>query len=159
VGFLTKSEWKVFFHSSWKTFRSQFESTLRDLKKHRDLLSDEKITVTILEVRELRSSMESKLSELSRQLQHMQLADEDSAVLQRQEELEKKRSFIIGKLDAPNHAYDLDRASAERRGSSTGNWILDNPTFLEWSDTSSPGHCMLHVHGSPGTGKLRECCR
>ena len=149
---LTWLEWKAFFHSSWKTFKSQFGSTLRDLQRYRDLLSDEKITATIIEVQKLRQSMESKLGELSRQLQDLQLAGDDDAMLRKREELEQKRRFVLEKLDAPNHADDLERASMERRGSPSGEWILGNSTFLEWSDMSSLEHRTLHVHGSPGTG-------
>jgi hypothetical protein len=143
----------MFFHSSWKTFRSQFGSTLRNLKKYRDLLSDEKITATILEVQELRQSMESKLSELSRRLEYLQLADEESSVLEKNEEAVKKRSFVLAKLGAGDYAYDLEKASAERRCSPSGDWILEEPVFLEWLNTTSADRQILHVHGSPGTGQ------
>jgi hypothetical protein len=151
--FLTlAAEWKVFFHASWKTFRSHFGSALRDLKKYRDLLSDEKITATIIEVQELRQSMEWKLGELSRQLQNLHLVDEDTAALRREEELFKKRCFVLEKLGAPDHVYDLEKASAERRGTQFGDWLISHPSFWEWSDPSTPVHRTLHIHGSPGTG-------
>ena len=129
---------------------------MRDLKKYRDLLSDEKITATILEVHKLRQSMEDKLSELSRQVQDLQLEDEDSAAIRRQEELDKRRRFVLERLDGPDTTTELEKASGERRGTHSGEWILGDAAFQEWLNFSKPESRMLHLHGSPGTGQDNE---
>ncbi|KAK0728767.1 hypothetical protein B0T26DRAFT_869746 [Lasiosphaeria miniovina] len=152
--------WKTAFHSSWKTFKSRFGGTLTDLKRYRDLLSDEKITATIIEVRESRQSMEEfhqsmkgKLDEPSRNLQELHIGDRESEELRCREQLDKKRQFVLSKLDAPDYYSDLERASNEQRGTTSGERIFSHPTFQQWMDMSTVEHRSLYLHGIPGTGK------
>ncbi|KAK4209150.1 hypothetical protein QBC37DRAFT_378333 [Rhypophila decipiens] len=143
----------IAFHSSWRTFKTQFGGTVKDLKKYRDLISDEQITATILEVQELGQSMEERMDELSRQLEHLQVDVDQSFAMRHREQLDKKRQFVLSKLDPPAFKADFERASKERRGTPSGSWILDNVTFQDWTDVTCSKHQTLYVNGSPGTGK------
>lgn len=145
------------FHSAWKTFHTKFATTLQKLKRYWDLLSDEKITATILEVQDLRVSVEDKLDELARKVQDLHIDDNESAALKYQEQLEKKRQFVLSKLDAPDYEYDFERASEERQGTSSGNWVLENETFQGWVDVTTSENRTLYVHEIPGTGKSLAC--
>ncbi|KAM7203083.1 hypothetical protein V8F33_002431 [Rhypophila sp. PSN 637] len=149
----SRPNWKIAFHSSWRTFKTHFGGTVKDLKRYRDLISDEKITATILEVQELGQSMEERMDELSRKLEHLQVDVDQSSAMQHREQLDKKRQFVLSKLDPPTFEDDFERASKERRGTPSGSWILDNATFQDWADVTCSKHRTLYVNGSPGTGK------
>ncbi|KAM7210934.1 Ankyrin repeat-containing domain protein [Rhypophila decipiens] len=149
----SRPNWKIAFHSSWRTFKTQFGGTVKDLKKYRDLISDEKITATILEVQELGQSMEERMDELSRQLEHLRVDVDQSFAMRHREQLDKKRQFVLSKLDPPAFEDDFERASKERRGTPSGSWILDNATFQDWADVTCSKHRTLYMNGSPGTGK------
>ena len=140
------------FHSAWKTFKAHFGSSLKNLKRYRDLLSDDKITATIIEVKSLRQSMEEKLDELSRKVEGLHIVDHETEALRHRELVDKKRQVVLSKLDAPDYRYDFEKACKERRGTSSGDWILGHPAFQEWAkmDTSDPR--TLYLHGIPGTG-------
>lgn len=140
------------FHSSWTTFKTRFGGTVRELKKYRDLLSDEKITATILEVQELRQSMEEKLDEISRKVDDLQINADESAAFRYREQVDNKRQFVLKKIDPPDYECDFERASKERQGTGSGNWLLGHATFQEWVDPTSPNHWGLYVSGIPGTG-------
>lgn len=149
--------WKVAFHSSWKTFRSQFNETLTKLKRHRDLLSDEKITAAIFEVRDVAQSVQSvedKLDEMSRQLEQLHISVNDKATLQHKQHLEEKRKFVFSKLDAPEYHVDLERAFKKRKGGNYGDWVLADHTFREWVElTGTHDKRWLYLNGIPGTGR------
>ena len=144
--------WRTLFHSSWRTFRTKFSGDLARLKRHRDLLSDEKITATILDVGDFRESVEEKLNELSRKLQDLHLEDEEREHLRRRQQLDHKRQFVLSKLDPPNYQYDYGEAMKQRHGSSSGDWILQDSTFQAWGDPVENGHKKLYLSGIPGAG-------
>lgn len=45
-------------------------------------------------------------------------------------------------------------ASEDRNWSSSGSWVLSNPTFQQWSDRNTKGHGILYLNGIPGAGEL-----
>lgn len=153
------SGWKTVFHSSWRTFTTHFGPIFSKMKRHRDLLSDEKITATILEVQDMRESMEDKLQELSRRLEELHLSTDEDRVLQQRERLDKRREFVFSKLGAPVYQNDFERASRERHQTSSGDWILNDDTYKKWIDTTSLEHRTLYLNGIPGTGEWLFICQ
>ncbi|KAK4225967.1 hypothetical protein QBC38DRAFT_510751 [Podospora fimiseda] len=130
----SRSNWRLMFQSFWKTFQNKFGGTLAKLKRHQQLLSDEKITAAIFEVRDLRQSVEDNLGDQKKQL-------------------EDKRQFVISKLDASGYHADLEFAFKQRGGGEYGDWILSNNTFQDWVEIGSmeDGVKTLYIHGIPGT--------
>lgn len=145
--------WKTIFHSSWRTFSTRFGPTLNNLKRHRDLLSDEKLTAAIVGVQDFRQSIEDKLHELSRKVQDLHLDNDKSRTLQDQEQLERQRQFVLSKLNPPDYHYDFERASKERQITPSGDWILNDTTYKKWTDTTNMEHRTLYLNGIPGAGQ------
>lgn len=129
------------------------------MKRHRDLLSDEKITATIFEVQDMRESMEDKLQELSRRLQQLHLSTDEDKVLQQRERLDKRREFVFSKLGAPDYQSDFERASKERHETPSGDWILNNDTYQKWINAASKEYNTLYLNGIPGTGEWLFNCQ
>ncbi|KAH6632698.1 hypothetical protein F5144DRAFT_574952 [Chaetomium tenue] len=145
--------WKTAFHSSWKTFKTHFGPILTKLKRHRDLLSDEKITTLLTEVNDFRQSFEDKFDDLSRQVLKLHLDNHDEESLRHQEALDRKRQFVVSKLDPPDYAFDLERAFNERGVSTSGDWLRTDPAFCQWTDLTAMDPRALFLNGIPGTGK------
>lgn len=125
---------------------------MNKLKRHRDLLSDEKLTAAIVELQDLRQSMEDKLDELSRKLQGLHLEDEENGALRHREQVDRQRQLVLSKLDAPSFQHEFEKASRERQNTPSGNWILGHRTYKEWTDMKKTEHKTLYLNGSPGTG-------
>ncbi|KAK4165547.1 hypothetical protein QBC43DRAFT_315446 [Cladorrhinum sp. PSN259] len=153
----SRPHWKTVFHSAWKTFRSQFGDVLIKLKRHRDLLSDEKLTTAVLEVQKLGQSVgsvEDKLDHISRRLAALQLSADKDTVIRLKRDLDEKRKFVFSELDPPDYESDLDKAWKERQSGSAGDWIFENETFKQWAQsTNNPEVLTLYLNGIPGTGK------
>lgn len=144
------------FHSAWKTFRTQFGRTLASLKRHHDLLADEKITATILEIRDLDQPvqpLEDKLDGMSRRLEGIHISVDESAILRQKQQLNDKRRLVLTSLDPPDYHNDLENTSKERGVGSSGNWILNNDTFKEWVEMAGVENRTLYLNGIPGTGR------
>ncbi|KAH6848231.1 hypothetical protein B0I37DRAFT_309598 [Chaetomium sp. MPI-CAGE-AT-0009] len=149
----SRPHWKTAFHSSWKTFKTQFGPVLTKLKRHRDLLSDEKITALLAEVNGFRQSFEDKFSELSRQMLKLHLDNSDEESLWHHEALDRKRQFVLSKLDPPDYSSVLERAFNERGVSTSGDWLRADAAFRQWTDLTTMDPRALYLNGIPGTGK------
>ncbi|KAF2968408.1 hypothetical protein GQX73_g5171 [Xylaria multiplex] len=157
----SRPAWKTLFHSSWKTFKTRFGPIVNSLKRHRELISDEKLTIAISEVRDFRSevqgsrkSLEEKLEALSKQMKQLQLTEKEEGTQKLQEQRSRRLQFVLNKFDAVDCQGDLEHARRERRyHSSSGDWIFDHPLFKEWSDLTITRNSTLHLNGSPGSGK------
>jgi len=147
--------WQTAFHSAWRTFKTQFGPVLTKLKRHRDLLSDEKLTATIADVHHSVQTVEDKIDELSRHLQRLHVVDDDQAARRHREDVDGKRQFVLSKLDPPDYHFDLERASNERWNSASGDWLEADPAFAQWVDTTMTQSRALYLTGMPGTG---TCC-
>ena len=60
--------WETVLRSAWKTFETSFKPILDSLKRHRTLLSDEKLTAAIAEIQDIRQFNVTRFNELSQQL-------------------------------------------------------------------------------------------
>jgi hypothetical protein len=160
--------------SAWKTFETNFKPILDSLKRHRILLSDEKITAAISEIQDIRQlavtrfdeqsaqsgtrfdelsqQLHSRFQEISEQLYKSKKMSADKEAREQQEALRQQKRFIAGKLGPPDYEADQHRAS-EQRFPASGDWILKDPSFLNWIDPRNSSHSTLFLHGIPGSGK------
>jgi hypothetical protein len=146
------------FHSSWKTFRTRFGPIIGSLKRHRELISDEKLTIAISEVRDFREVVEEKLEALSKQMKELQLEEKEERTLKLQDQHSRRLQFVLNKLDVADSQSDrdLEHARRERRHHiSSGDWIFDHPLFKEWADLTTSRNSVLYLSGIPGAGPLR----
>ena len=147
--------WKAVFQSSWRTFTTQFGPILNRLKRHRDLLSDEKMTAVALEVIDMRDSIESRIQQLVEDVQKLHLDDEDKA-LKQQESFHKRLEFVHSKLGVVDYQLDFQQASRERQNTPSGDWILQYSVYKSWVATTDKDG-IIYLSGIPGAGK--ECLK
>lgn len=166
--------WRTFIGSAWKTFEMNFKPILDSLKRHRSLLSDEKLTAAIIEIQEIRQlavtrfndqstqsctrldelsqQIDTRFHELSRQLYENQKRLNEKETRESQEILHLQRRVVAEKLKPPDYESD-QRLVSEQRFSASGDWILNDPNFSKWIYSDDPSYSMLYMHGIPGAGK------
>ncbi|KAI1196743.1 hypothetical protein F5X97DRAFT_202231 [Nemania serpens] len=157
----SRPAWKTVFYSSWKTFKTKFGPILNNLKRHRELISDEKLTIAISEVRDFRSEvqdtrkfLEEKLEALSKQMKQLQLEEKEESTQKLQEQRSRRLQFVLNKFDVADYQRDLEHARREhRRHINSGKWIPDHPQFKEWADLTITRNSTLYLNGIPGSGK------
>ena len=125
------------------------------LKRHRDLLSGEKLIAAVTDVHQSVQVVEDKVNTLSRHLQHLYLVDDEEISLRHREDLVRKRQFVLSKLDPPDYLYDLEKASNERHDPTSGDWLLADTTFGIWADVTTMEPRDLYLNGIPGSGRFQ----
>ena len=169
---LTVTGWKVLFHSTWKTFKTQFDPILKSLERHRTMLSEEKLTAVMEElqaqglaaqqrlngvvVESQRSSqcIQDKLDRLGRELQDQAQMDAKKDLIAHKNHLLEQYRIVESKLDAPNCYEDFEIASRKRFQSTSGNWILSYPMVSDWINFNSDDHRKIYLSGIPGAGAI-----
>jgi len=166
--------WETVLKYAWKTFESSFKPILDSLKRHRALLSDEKLTAAIAEIQVVRRLAVTRFNEQSAQLDtrfyelqqelHNRFQDLTKRWYESQEKLVKKeaeerqealrlqRRIIAEKLGPSDYEADQQRAS-EQRFPTSGEWILKDASFLNWLESRDQSNCILYMSGIPGAGK------
>ncbi|RYP45906.1 hypothetical protein DL768_007810 [Monosporascus sp. mg162] len=120
----SRPAWKAVFHSAWKTFKTKFGPVLSNLKRHRDLISDEKLSIAISEVTDMRTSVEDKLDAMSRRIAEIKADEDQDRELRARNTNYRKRKHLLDILDPPNHRSDFDRACDQHETSSSQEWIF-----------------------------------
>ncbi|KAF2684142.1 hypothetical protein K458DRAFT_279973, partial [Lentithecium fluviatile CBS 122367] len=169
--------WDTVLRSAWKTFETSFKPILDSLKRHRALLSDEKLTAAIAEIQnthqlavtkfnEQSAQSNTRFDELSQQV-HNTFQELSKRLYENQEKLAQKedkeqqqamhlqRCIIKDKIRPPDYEAD-QRLASEQRFSVSGDWILKDPSFLNWLHSQNPSCGTLYVHGMPGAGKVHN---
>ena len=150
--------------SAWKTFETSFRPIIDSLKRHRALLSDEKLTAAIAEIqgvhqlteikiKNLSDQIDARITDVSRQVHEAQKVLSGMEATQRQNELHHQRQIVEEKLGAPDYG-NAHFYAANKRFLDSGNWILDNQQFQKWFHSSTPADNILYIHGMPGAGML-----
>ncbi|RSL61425.1 hypothetical protein CEP54_006268 [Fusarium duplospermum] len=145
--------WKSLFRSTWKTFETQFRPILKNLERHRVMLSEEKLTAVMEETQKQGQSIEDKLDRLNKDWQERDRRNAERELASHREHLNQQRSIVQNKIDSPDFQDDHEFASQKRHQSTSGNWILNHPLLLEWFEISSKVNRKIYLSGIPGAGK------
>ena len=127
--------WKKLFHSSWKTFRTQFQYILNSLSRHKSLIENQA------------SLVEYEQSKLAR-------LEEENSFKEMAEAEKKRRSLAVtDKIRPPNSRIDQEKAKEARQEyPQSGKWILRHAFLRDWMDLNCPNAPLLWVNGIPGAG-------
>ncbi|KAH7117462.1 hypothetical protein EDB81DRAFT_244147 [Dactylonectria macrodidyma] len=126
----SRPAWKTVFHSSWKTFRTRYGPIISSLKRHRELISDEKLTIAISEVRDSREFVEENLEALSKQMKERQL-EEKEGTLKLQKQRSQRLQFVLNKFDVADCQRDLEHAQEQHALSERHSWSRQNHSYLK----------------------------
>lgn len=145
--------WKAVFHSSWRTFKSQFGPILSSFKRHQQLLAEEKLTALMSEVQDLRQHAGEKFQCLENEINARYTRDSERELAELEETSYRQRSMVQRKLNAPNFLKDHEHASQMRQTGGSGNWVLVNPKFQEWVELDTFSSKSFFLNGIPGAGE------
>ncbi|RYP40562.1 hypothetical protein DL767_001562 [Monosporascus sp. MG133] len=149
----SRPAWKAVFHSAWKTFKTKFGPLLSNLKRHRDLISDEKLSIAISEVTDMRTSVEDKLDAMSRRIAEIKADEDQDKELRARNTNHRKRKHLLDILNPPNYRSDFDRACDRHETSSSQEWIFGHALVESWLDLNQSSTKRIFLHGIPGAGK------
>ncbi|QYS97700.1 hypothetical protein H0G86_004921 [Trichoderma simmonsii] len=148
--------WKRLFDYAWPTFKTRFNPIIDNLKRHRALLSDEKLTVVIEEIQESRDvakiTQQQLFSDIKKQLDEIKQSLKEKDIEHRDCVLREKY-FLVSKLEPPEYDADQHRAYSQRDVPSSGDWILEDPRFKNWVNGNTRTESVLYLNGMPGSGK------
>ena len=127
--------WKKLFHSSWKTFRTQFQYILSSLSRHKSLIENQ---ASLLDYEQ------SKIARVAAKNSFEEIAEAEK----------KRRSLAVtDKIRPPNSRIDQDKAKETRQEyAESGKWILRHAFLRDWIDLNRPNLPFLWVNGIPGAG-------
>ncbi|KAG4435756.1 hypothetical protein IFR05_008770 [Cadophora sp. M221] len=145
--------WKSVFHSSWRTFKSQFGPIMSNFKRHRQLLADEKTTALMSEVQDLRHHAEERFDSLESELNARHVREVEKEIAELEETRQRQRHIIQRKLDAPDSLKDHEHACSMRDLGDSGDWIIRDSKYQEWAELDTCTSKWLYVNGIPGAGK------
>ncbi|KAK6857173.1 hypothetical protein PG995_007360 [Apiospora arundinis] len=172
--------WRACFDSIWKTFRTRFTPILESLKRHRALLMDERLNAVMLGIKNGRDQtlvtltksadqssanfvkLEDKVADL-----YTKLSSQVYGLVQSSEKIDKalqrdlpcqEMNTMLNKLNPSGYMADQQTALQSCHKKS-GDWIFQNPTFLDWLQSKALPDCVLFIHGMPGAGKTSLASR
>ncbi|OQV09949.1 WD domain-containing protein [Cladophialophora immunda] len=127
--------WILLFETGWKSFELRFESILKDLAYHRDLVDREACSFDLVEAERSRQKIDEEISkaEDDRESSHLQ------AVLS---------WLCVDELSQNDILWRLK----EKRSDGTCDWIFKNSQYQHWvkNDSKTP---WLWLTGIPGSGE------
>jgi hypothetical protein len=151
---LTVLGWKVFFHSAWKTFKTQFDPILKSLERHRVMLSEEKLTAVMEETKKQGQSIQDKFDQLNKEWQERDQKNIERDLIAHQNQVDQQYRTVESKIDAPDYHEDYEIASQKRFQSTAGHWILSHPLLSEWLELNSNSNRKIFLSGIPGAGAI-----
>jgi hypothetical protein len=97
--------------------------------------------------------IEEVYTKLSSQIYDLHQSSTETAVRQQRDIPLQHIKSIINKLEPPEFEADQFSALSSWHHES-GNWILENTTFLKWTGSKALPDSVLFIHGMPGAGML-----
>ncbi|OMP84370.1 Vegetative incompatibility protein HET-E-1 [Diplodia seriata] len=128
--------WKQLFHATWKTFRSKFEPTLSNLRRHKSLLETESNLLFLQQYQVDRQKIQVQFENIELQAEH-------------------NRKITINNWLSPAESESDYRAASSARleNPNSCRWILQEEKMKRWLDPKYPLKPLLWVNGKPGAGK------
>ncbi|KAK4064835.1 uncharacterized protein Triagg1_8834 [Trichoderma aggressivum f. europaeum] len=146
--------WKRLFDYAWSAFKTRFNPIIDNLKRHRALLSDEKLTVVIEEIQESRDvaniTQQQLSSDIKKQLDEIKQSLKEKDI-EKRDSLLKERHHLVTKFEPLEYNADQHRAYSQRDVPCSGDWILEDPRFKSWVNGGTQS--VLYLNGMPGSGK------
>ncbi|KAF3933487.1 hypothetical protein ABW19_dt0206929 [Dactylella cylindrospora] len=143
----------VFARNIWKTFQSDFGSTIEKLKRHKQNLDEQIKLIHTMHLEKLVTDVGALVDGMgeikNRQTEHIEYNLNIQMSSFQQITLDQRVS-IMNWVSNSDPAVDFVR-EASRRVKSSGQWLLRTPAFLDWSTSSD--NRILRIVGCPGSGK------
>ncbi|KAF8859961.1 PLU-1-domain-containing protein [Acephala macrosclerotiorum] len=148
--FFRRRAWQSLFLSLWKDFESRFASIIDRLKKQRDFVDREAVSIDIVESRESRLRLQRDIQQTHKHSLQLLEQNETNAAIAR-----LQHSITWLSVDDRDQEMYYDRIST-RRHDETCEWVMRQSHMKSWmrDDTNDP---VLWLSGKPGAGKSVMC--
>jgi hypothetical protein len=137
--------WQILFLSLWKDFESRFANIIDDLKKQRDFVDKEALSIDIVEAKDSRARLQEEIQQRQEQSLMLLEQNEINAGISR---LQHAVAWLsVDDRDQEEHYERVSR----RRHDETCKWIMRETRIDSWirNDTKHP---VLWLNGKPGAG-------
>lgn len=123
-------------HATWKTFRTKFEPSLSNLRRHKALLETQANLLYLQQYQLDRQRTEVEFRNIEQQAE------------------QNRRLAVASWLSPANVETDHKAAASARYENPTScQWILEQNPIKRWLDPKYPLQPVLWVNGQPGAGK------
>ncbi|KAH6710613.1 hypothetical protein BKA61DRAFT_612024 [Leptodontidium sp. MPI-SDFR-AT-0119] len=144
--FLKRRAWHVLFQSLWKDFGTRFAGIIDGLRKQRDFIDREAVSIDILESKEARIRAQEEIEQ--RQKQSLLLIEQNESILTN---LQFQQSVAWLSVDDDGQGMRLERL-CRRRHDETCGWIMEQPELKAWMKSDGKDN-IVWLSGKPGAGK------
>lgn len=123
-------------HATWKTFRSKFEPSLSNLRRHKALLGTQANLLYLQQYQLDRQRTEVEFRKIEQQAE------------------QNRKLAVASWLSPANAESDHNSAASARHENPTScQWVLEQNPIKRWLDPKYPLQPVLWVNGQPGAGK------
>jgi len=142
---LTLTAWKLLFTSLWKDFGSRFSGIIEDLKRQREFVDREAVSIDIVESKASRSHFQEEIKQ--RQMRSLMLIEQSETEAQ----LARKRHAVAWLSENVRDQEEHYERISSRRHDDTCKWVVRQSQMEVWmrSDRKAP---LLWLNGKPGAG-------
>jgi len=135
----------LIFLSLWRDFQSRFEGIIEALKKQRDFVDTEALSIDILEAKEARIRIQQDIMYRQKQATYVLEQIERNT---RNDQLRHSIQWLS--VDEETQEDNLARHSQQRHDE-TCQWIMRDPKMIPWIQDDKK-HPVMWLNGKPGAG-------
>ncbi|KEZ43202.1 hypothetical protein SAPIO_CDS4876 [Scedosporium apiospermum] len=136
LSYFRQKLWKQLFRHTWKNFRTRFNDTIQNFKRHKSLIESQATLAQFEEICSIRKQQAEQLT------------------FQREEAVKRRAQAVRAWLAAESMTVHQDHFSALRHEyPGSGEWILKKNRVRQWLDVGSAAGPLLWLTGIPGAGK------
>lgn len=135
----------MIFLSLWRDFQSRFEGIIEALKKQRDFVDTEALSIDILEAKEARIRIQQDIMYRQKQATYVLEQIERNT---RNDQLRHSIQWLS--VDEETQEDNLARHSQQRHDE-TCQWIMRDPKMIPWIQDDKK-HPVMWLNGKPGAG-------
>ncbi|PVH71621.1 hypothetical protein DL98DRAFT_363413, partial [Cadophora sp. DSE1049] len=144
--FFKRRAWHVLFQSLWKDFGARFAGIVDGLKKQRDFVDREAVSIDLLESKQSRIQAQEDIEQ--RQKNSLLLIEQNETILSALQFQQSVAWLSVDELDQGNRYERL----CQRRHNETCSWALKQPELESWMGSDAVNH-IVWLTGKPGAGK------
>ncbi|KAK0110163.1 hypothetical protein ONS95_002814 [Cadophora gregata] len=144
--FFKRRAWHVLFQSLWKDFGARFAGIINGLKKQRDFVDREAVSIDLVESKESRIRAQEEIEQ--RQKSSLLLIEQNEAILSALQFQQSVAWFSIDEIAQGNRYEQL----CQRRHDETCSWVLNHPELKSWMGSTAENQ-FVWLSGKPGAGK------
>jgi hypothetical protein len=132
---LTSTGWQYILEAVWPKYKAKLEIVVKHIQRHSMLMKDE---ITLQRIREEHDARQLALNHY-----------DDEARFHLRRDFDSNQAKI-----SPRMYYDKLNRLREATCQGTGEWLMEDATFISWVDMANNSTKIVWLQGIPGSGKF-----